>query len=93
LLSSWDKGMEEVALPKVYGTAMLKPHSQFVFVFKTVNDNPRIFRCYCHAKILAVLFCVCFIQSVAATAAKPSDYCRAIVDPRNCHAEIVNPMN
>jgi len=36
LLSSCDRGMEVVALPKVYGTAMLEPHSQFMFKLKRV---------------------------------------------------------
>jgi len=26
-VSNWDRGMAAVAVPKVYGTAMLEPHS------------------------------------------------------------------
>lgn len=42
LLSSWDRGMALVALPKVYGTAMLEPHSQFVFHLKRADHKRRV---------------------------------------------------
>jgi len=36
-VSNCDKGIVDVALANVYGTDILKPHSQFVFKFKSID--------------------------------------------------------